>query len=60
MTDDPYDSPCVRECVLDLETRICKGCRRTLREIERWIDFTPQERNAIRARLAARDSPAAT
>jgi predicted Fe-S protein YdhL (DUF1289 family) len=61
--DDPYDSPCVRECVLDLETgpqgalrgtNVCRGCGRTLHEIERWVDFTPEEREAIRARVAQR------
>jgi predicted Fe-S protein YdhL (DUF1289 family) len=53
--DDPYDSPCIRECVLDLETKVCRGCGRTLREIERWVDFTPEEREAIRKRLAQRN-----
>ena len=56
--DDPYDSPCIRECVLDLETgpqgalrgtQVCRGCGRTLHEIERWVDFTPGEREASAA-----------
>jgi predicted Fe-S protein YdhL (DUF1289 family) len=50
----PFDSPCIRECVLDLQTGVCRGCGRTLHEIERWVDFTPEERAAINARLEGR------
>jgi predicted Fe-S protein YdhL (DUF1289 family) len=28
-------SKCVKKCVLDKETRTCKGCGRTLEEIEK-------------------------
>ena len=54
---NPYESPCIRECVLDMETRVCRGCGRTLHEIERWVDFTDEERAAVNERLKDRPPP---
>jgi uncharacterized protein len=48
------DSPCTNLCVIDPDTGWCKGCARTLDEIARWADMSPEEQwdvvRAIRAR----------
>lgn len=46
-------SPCVRACSLDLETRICSGCGRTLQEIGGWSRMTDAERQRVMDRLDA-------
>jgi hypothetical protein len=52
---DEVDSPCVKICVVNPETGLCLGCRRTLDEIARWSRMTAEERRAIMASLPARD-----
>jgi predicted Fe-S protein YdhL (DUF1289 family) len=44
------ESPCIKVCVLDMESR-CRGCGRTVDEITRWRDMTREERVAINRRL---------
>ena len=48
------ESPCVKICVLDAAAGICRGCGRTLSEIERWTKLTDAERRAIIDELPAR------
>lgn len=52
--DDPYDSPCVRSCVIDDLTQFCVGCGRTLDEICQWTRYSPHERRAILEQLPLR------
>jgi len=58
-TDTPQDvpSPCIRHCCLD-DQDVCLGCGRTLADILRWHDASPEERRQIvemaRQRLAQR------
>lgn len=47
-------SPCTKVCVMDLETGLCKGCRRTLDEIGRWGSMSDEEREKIMLALPAR------
>ena len=51
---DEVESPCVKICVVHPEERICTGCLRTLDEIARWSQMTPEERRAVLAALPAR------
>jgi predicted Fe-S protein YdhL (DUF1289 family) len=51
---DEIESPCVKVCVLQPETRICLGCYRTGDEIAAWSRLTPEARSAIMAELPER------
>lgn len=48
------ETPCVRLCVIDPETRLCEGCRRSLDEIAAWGRMTPEQRRAIMKDLPGR------
>lgn len=47
-------TPCTKVCVIDPETRICRGCRRTLDEIAAWGRMSEADRLAIMAVLDRR------
>lgn len=47
-------SPCISVCQMDPLTGFCVGCTRTIDEIRDWIISTPDERNAILAKIAER------
>ena len=49
-----YDSPCVRTCVIDQQSKFCVGCGRTLHEISYWTRYTREERQRILQQLPAR------
>lgn len=51
---DEVESPCVQICVVHPQERICTGCYRTVDEIARWTQMTPEERRAVMAELPAR------
>lgn len=51
---DEIESPCVRICVIHPEARLCTGCLRSIDEIARWSQMTPQERRTIMAELPGR------
>jgi len=51
---DEVESPCVRVCVIHPATRICTGCLRSIDEITRWSQMSPQERREIMAALPDR------
>lgn len=51
-------SPCVKICVLDPVTRICKGCYRTIDEVAEWVEYTPEEKLAALERVAQRKKKA--
>ena len=50
------ESPCVAVCVLHPTAKLCLGCYRSSDEIARWSRMTPDERRAIMATLAERES----
>jgi len=47
-------SPCLGICLMDPQTRMCRGCLRTIDEICTWYVAGAAEKRAILARLAAR------
>jgi predicted Fe-S protein YdhL (DUF1289 family) len=47
-------SPCIKVCVIDPATRLCKGCGRSLDEIARWGSMSEAERAYIMAGLSER------
>ena len=44
-------SPCIKVCVMDPLSGLCRGCGRTLDEIGAWTTLQPSERAAIIAAL---------
>jgi predicted Fe-S protein YdhL (DUF1289 family) len=50
----PIKTPCVQVCVVDGESGLCLGCRRTLAEIAGWARLTDAERERIMGELPAR------
>jgi predicted Fe-S protein YdhL (DUF1289 family) len=51
---DNVPSPCVKVCVLDNTTGLCRGCLRTIDEIAGWVDMTADEKRATIERVAQR------
>ncbi|OIQ25036.1 MAG: DUF1289 domain-containing protein [Alphaproteobacteria bacterium MedPE-SWcel] len=59
MTDQVWnrnevESPCIKLCVIQPETRLCTGCARSIDEITRWSKMTASERADIMAELPNR------
>ena len=54
-------SPCVRRCSLDEAKARCRGCGRSLEQIQAWSSMSTAERCRVRMRLrnaqADRDGP---
>jgi predicted Fe-S protein YdhL (DUF1289 family) len=48
------ESPCIKVCVMDPASGLCRGCGRTLAEIGAWTTLRQSERAAIAAQLAGR------
>jgi hypothetical protein len=48
------DSPCIKICVIQPETRLCTGCLRTIDEISAWSRMTPEARAEVMAELPGR------
>ena len=40
-------TPCVNRCKLDEDSKICLGCKRTVREITDWSQMTDEQRIKI-------------
>ena len=53
---DGIESPCVKICVVEPESRLCTGCLRSTREIAMWSRMSPEERREIMAELPDRAS----
>jgi len=51
---DYVPSPCVNVCQMDPDSGLCRGCRRTLREIADWLEMTAEEKLAVLDRVAQR------
>ena len=54
MTPAAIATPCVKICVIDGESGLCLGCRRTLAEVAGWAGFSDTERAEIMAELPSR------
>jgi predicted Fe-S protein YdhL (DUF1289 family) len=48
------ESPCEKICIVDTASGLCRGCGRSLSEIERWTAYSDGERRRIMAELPAR------
>lgn len=48
------ESPCLKICVMEPGSQLCRGCGRTLSEIATWSTLTDRERTHIMAALPAR------
>jgi len=48
------ESPCIKICVMDPASGLCRGCGRTLSEISAWASRLDAERQAIMAALPER------
>jgi predicted Fe-S protein YdhL (DUF1289 family) len=48
------ETPCENICVLDPSSGLCRGCGRSLSEIERWAAYSDGERRRIMAELPDR------
>lgn len=44
-------SPCIHICEIDIHTQVCKGCHRTLKEIEEWPNYSEEKQLKIIERL---------
>jgi predicted Fe-S protein YdhL (DUF1289 family) len=49
-------SPCLKVCLMDPHSALCKGCFRTLDEIARWSSMTEEERERVLKDLPLRAS----
>jgi len=48
------ESPCIKVCIMDVASGLCRGCGRTLSEIGAWALMQDTERRAIMAILPDR------
>jgi hypothetical protein len=48
------ETPCEKICLVDSSTGLCRGCGRSLAEIERWTAYSDAERSRIMAERAQR------
>lgn len=47
-------SPCEKICIVDPESGLCRGCGRSLGEIERWTAYSNDERERVMSELPQR------
>ena len=48
------ETPCEKICIVDQPSGLCRGCGRSLAEIERWTAYSDGERARIMAELPRR------
>ena len=48
------ETPCEQICIVDQPSGLCRGCGRSLAEIERWLAYSEGERNVIMGDLPRR------
>ena len=48
------ETPCEQICIVDQPSGLCRGCGRSLAEIERWLAYSDGERNVIMDELPRR------
>ncbi len=53
----PIVSPCIAVCVIDPQSGLCRGCKRTLDEISRWVVMNDEQRLAVLDALPGRKLP---
>jgi hypothetical protein len=50
----PIATPCIKVCIVDGESGLCMGCFRSLPEVGRWGQMSPDERIEVMAALPDR------
>jgi predicted Fe-S protein YdhL (DUF1289 family) len=53
-------TPCIKICVIDEASGLCRGCLRSLTEIAQWSRMSEAERSAVMAVLPDRVFPTVT
>jgi predicted Fe-S protein YdhL (DUF1289 family) len=48
------ETPCEQVCIVDQPSGLCRGCGRSLAEIERWTAYSDGERSRIMGELPRR------
>ena len=48
------ETPCIKVCVIEADTRLCAGCGRSIEEIAGWAAMTEVERQRIMRELPER------
>jgi predicted Fe-S protein YdhL (DUF1289 family) len=48
------ETPCEKICIVDPPSGLCRGCGRSLIEIERWTAYSDGDRTRITAELPRR------
>ena len=48
------ETPCIKVCVIDPASGLCRGCGRTLDEIALWGSMSGEERRRIMGELMGR------
>jgi predicted Fe-S protein YdhL (DUF1289 family) len=48
------ETPCEKICIVDQPSGLCRGCGRSLIEIERWTTYSDGDRTRITAELPRR------
>ena len=48
------ETPCIKICLIDRETGLCEGCRRSIGEIAAWWTLGDEQRRRIMALLPGR------
>jgi len=48
------ETPCIKVCIVDPATRLCRGCGRSIEEIGRWTSYSDAERKRIMTMLPER------
>lgn len=54
----PIRTPCILVCLIDADSGLCQGCRRTLDEIAQWAVLDDATRDKVMAELPSRLLPA--
>lgn len=55
---EEIQSPCIKLCVIDPQSRLCMGCKRSIGEITDWSRLSPAARADVMAELPTREVPA--
>lgn len=52
--EEHVPSPCNNNCFMDFETKLCKGCFRTIDEIISWANISSEEKRQILVKVRHR------
>lgn len=58
--EKPVDTPCVKICMIDENTDLCRGCLRTVDEITNWGKYTRDKRLMVYLEIEKRRNESRT